>query len=157
MLSGAMAHYGVFNHYRGEEIVMSQFYASIQGNRGMATRCGTKSSGIEGHIRGWNNGVKVYGYHYDKEGDEFQIYVTGGSGKSEGELIGTVTIKDGALKQTSKNSKKSIPEPTKNIIKEKGNNLFSFPKFFATNTTFSNIFFFIFSSTSRTNNYRSPL
>ena len=33
---------------------MAQFYASIQGNRGEATRMGTKASGIEGHIRGWN-------------------------------------------------------------------------------------------------------
>ena len=38
---------------------MARFYASIQGNRGEATRMGTPSSGITGHIRGWSTGVRV--------------------------------------------------------------------------------------------------
>lgn len=38
---------------------MSHFYADIQGNRGPATRQGSKESGIHGHIRGWNLGGKV--------------------------------------------------------------------------------------------------
>ena len=36
---------------------MSRFYGSLQGNRGMATRCGTKDSGISAHVRGWDIGV----------------------------------------------------------------------------------------------------
>ncbi len=39
---------------------MSRFYADIQGNRGRATRCGSKGSGISGHIRGWNTGCRVH-------------------------------------------------------------------------------------------------
>lgn len=59
---------------------MAQFYASIQGNRGEATRMGTKSSGIEAHIRGWNVGAKVYITHNEETGkDEVTVYQTCGS------------------------------------------------------------------------------
>jgi hypothetical protein len=47
---------------------MAQFYAEIQGNRGQASRMGTKATGIWGHIRGWNIGAKVELY-YDKKTD----------------------------------------------------------------------------------------
>ena len=57
---------------------MSHFYASIQGDRGEAKRCGSKKSGITGHIRGWNIGVKVV---IQQEGGEdvCYVYATGGS------------------------------------------------------------------------------
>ena len=59
---------------------MSQFYASIQGNRGMATRQGTKNSGISGHIRGWQVGAEVRCYHDEETGlDTVVVYKTGGS------------------------------------------------------------------------------
>jgi hypothetical protein len=38
---------------------MSRFYASIQGNRGEATRMGNTTSGMHGHIRGWDIGASV--------------------------------------------------------------------------------------------------
>jgi len=59
---------------------MAQFYASIQGNRGETTRIGSKESGIQGNIRGWNIGAKVY-VEFDKElqTDRVTIYRTGGS------------------------------------------------------------------------------
>lgn len=59
---------------------MSHFYADIEGNRGMATRCGTKNSGIQGHIRGWGVGAKVF-VNYDEEAgkDIVRVYRTGGS------------------------------------------------------------------------------
>ena len=62
---------------------MSQFYASIQGNRGEATRGGSKASGIDGHIRGWNIGARVM-VRYDKKTDKdvVSIYKTTGSGGS---------------------------------------------------------------------------
>lgn len=59
---------------------MSQFYASIQGNRGEATRGGTKGSGITGHIRGWQGGVRVDGGMLPGGGERFRITITGGSG-----------------------------------------------------------------------------
>ena len=70
---------------------MSRFYASIKGNRGEATRQGTKESGIHGHIRGWNIGVEVRCYVDETGGDICAIYKTGGSSGSErDELIATV-------------------------------------------------------------------
>lgn len=57
---------------------MSRFYSSIQGHRGEATRQGYRA--INGHIRGWNIGVKVRGYINDQGEDEFEVILTGGSG-----------------------------------------------------------------------------
>jgi hypothetical protein len=66
---------------------MSHFYASIQGNKGTATRQGSKFSGISGHIRGWDMGVYVYLFHKDGK-DHVRIYKTGGSNhSSKHELI----------------------------------------------------------------------
>lgn len=76
---------------------MSQFYASIQGQRGEATRQGGKPSGIQGHIRGWEVGIRVVG-HYDAKNDRdvFAVYRTGGSnGREAEEFLGIVT--DGAV------------------------------------------------------------
>lgn len=57
---------------------MARFYAEIQGNRGSATRMGTPSSGISGHIRGWNVGARVR--MYDDNGvDVVEVYATSGS------------------------------------------------------------------------------
>ena len=70
---------------------MSRFYASIQGSRGEVTRMGGKKSGIDGHIRGWDLGIRVRGYVDEKGNDCFGVYRTSGSnsGKSE-RLITTV-------------------------------------------------------------------
>ena len=57
---------------------MARFYASIQGNRGEATRMGTKTSGIGGHIRGWNVGARIEIRHVAGK-DVVQVYRTGGS------------------------------------------------------------------------------
>ena len=75
---------------------MAQFYADIQGNRGQATRMGTKKSGLDGHIRGWHIGAKVW-MHYNtltKE-DEVTIDLTSGSSPGRGaKRLGTFTVKD---------------------------------------------------------------
>ena len=67
---------------------MAQFYASIQGNRGEATRMGTKASGIDGHIRGWHVGCRVVCRHIDGK-DVVSVYKTSGSSYGGGreELI----------------------------------------------------------------------
>lgn len=78
---------------------MSRFYASIQGNRGPATRQGTRPSGIEGHIRGRNIGVRVWGYVNDDGKDVFVIHKTSGSNhltlwtrhRRDSEEIATIT------------------------------------------------------------------
>lgn len=70
---------------------MARFYASIQGNRGEATRIGTASSGIYGHIRGWDVGVAVRANVIDGE-DVLEVYRTEGSNNpNEGERIAVVS------------------------------------------------------------------
>ena len=70
---------------------MAQFYAHIQGNRGEATRMGTKDSGISGHIRGWTIGARVIMSHKDGK-DTCTVYRTGGSDGAGGdELIAEFT------------------------------------------------------------------
>jgi hypothetical protein len=70
---------------------MSQFYAEIQGNRGLASRQGSKSSGIWGHIRGWNIGALVTCDHIDGR-DVVRVYRTSGSNGGENdELIAEFT------------------------------------------------------------------
>ncbi len=72
---------------------MSHFYVSAQGARGPVTRTGTKSSGIDAHVRGWDSGVKVLA-SVDSEGnDSFDVYRTSGSnGGLSDEYIGCVTL-----------------------------------------------------------------
>ena len=92
---------------------MSHFYASIQGSRGEATRCGAKNSGIAGHIRGWSSGVYVRGFHdYDGK-DKFHIFATGGSGRYGSHCIGTVSEYNGEAKFTHKSS-----EPEMSLMDE---------------------------------------
>jgi len=74
---------------------MSRFYASIEGNRGMATRQGTKSSGIQGHIRGWNVGGRIVCDVNDDDEDVVRLYLTGGSrGHKSDKLIGEFKEQD---------------------------------------------------------------
>jgi len=74
---------------------MSRFYASIQGSRGETTRQGGAKSGISGHVRGWNLGIRVR-MRVDKSGQDV-AYVTltsGSKGLKPSRLIGTFTEKD---------------------------------------------------------------
>ena len=69
---------------------MAQFYASIKGNRGEATRLGTKSSGMQAHIRGWAVGAQVWMTVDDNGEDVVNIALTGGSNGSPAPvLLGT--------------------------------------------------------------------
>ena len=36
---------------------MSHFYGYLRGSRGTTTRCGGKDSGINAHLKSWNNDV----------------------------------------------------------------------------------------------------
>ena len=69
---------------------MSTFYASIQGNRGEATREGSAKSGIVGHIRSWTLVVRVIG-HIENDQEVFYVYKTSGSRATKpAELIATI-------------------------------------------------------------------
>lgn len=71
---------------------MAHFYADIQGGRGQATKIGHKSTGIAGHIRGWESGIQVKArYDQEKDSNIFEVYQTGGSnGSGLAVLLGTL-------------------------------------------------------------------
>ena len=57
---------------------MAQFRGTIQGNRGRASRLGTKNSGLSVSANGWHIGVRVELDHVDSK-DIATVYLTGGS------------------------------------------------------------------------------
>ena len=68
---------------------MAQFKADIQGSRGSVSRLGGKTSGITGHIRGWESGIRIEGHHDEDLGDIFMVYQTSGSGfRAKDVLVG---------------------------------------------------------------------
>ncbi len=88
---------------------MSHFYVSAQGARGPVTRTGTKSSGIDAHVRGWDSGVKVLGRAYHSDGlkrDVFDVYATSGSnGGGSDVFLGSVVdgvFEPAAIRSTDK-------------------------------------------------------
>lgn len=61
---------------------MAQYMAVIQGNRGEASRLGSKDSGIHARAQGWHVGVRVWGSLREREGqkeDVFDVWATSGS------------------------------------------------------------------------------
>lgn len=72
---------------------MARFIGVIQGQRGEASRLGSKKSGIRAEINGWKLGVRVYGGVNEQTGeDEFEVFLTTGSdvsGKNKPVRIGT--------------------------------------------------------------------
>jgi hypothetical protein len=59
---------------------MAHFRAVIEGNRGPASRLGSKSSGIVARINGWHSGVIVEATYDTVTGrDVFFVRATGGS------------------------------------------------------------------------------
>lgn len=75
----------------GEHDKMSHYYGTLQGNRGEATRCGTKDSGIETYAATWNGAIRVKIYHEDGK-DKYIIERTTWKGKGEYRLIERGTI-----------------------------------------------------------------
>ncbi len=62
---------------------MAHFIGYLQGNRGGASRLGTKASSMDVSGRGWQLGADVYVY-YDEQAKEDRVTVTltGGSNRS---------------------------------------------------------------------------
>lgn len=69
---------------------MAHFRAVIQGNRGDASRLGSKQSGMVATCNGWDAGVHVVASH-ENGADTFRVYATSGSNRrSLSRLVGTV-------------------------------------------------------------------
>ena len=56
---------------------MSHFYGAVQGGRGIATRCGHKTTGINAFAQGHEAGIRIEASH-DGNQDIFRVYLTGG-------------------------------------------------------------------------------
>ena len=71
---------------------MARFRATIQGQRGSASRLGSTKSGITAQVNGWDVGVDVDAD--DENGtDTFKVYVTGGSRNAvNARHVGTVLL-----------------------------------------------------------------
>lgn len=70
---------------------MARFMGIVHGNRGQASRLGSKDSGMEVRCNGWDLGVRVVAYA-EGDNDVFAVYANGGSnGRGFPVMLGTVT------------------------------------------------------------------
>lgn len=66
--------------------MMAQFRAVIRGQRGEASRLGSKSSGMVAHVDGWHTGATVRISHVDGQ-DLVSVYRTAGSAGNGSETL----------------------------------------------------------------------
>ena len=67
---------------------MSHFYGVLEGSRVQATRCGTKSSGVNVTAAGWRGAVNVrVWYDADKDRDEYRVYLEPWHGSGGGSRL----------------------------------------------------------------------
>ena len=77
---------------------MAHFMGTVQGNRGEASRLGSKGGGMVARVNGWNSGVKVVAeYNAETDTDVFHIFGTRGSGNNNeagyiGQIMGSTFI-----------------------------------------------------------------
>lgn len=65
---------------------MSHFYSRIQGNRGEATRCGSKASGITAWAQSWTARATTYMRHYNGE-DHLEVALGDGPSGYTGQRL----------------------------------------------------------------------
>jgi len=53
---------------------MARFYGEITGRAKTVGRVGTPTSGLEGHLRGWNVGVRVELSVDENDNDRIEVY-----------------------------------------------------------------------------------
>jgi len=81
---------------------VAQYRATIEGNRGIASRLGTKSSGIECSVNGWDIGVSItISHHLNK--DVVNVALTGGSNGSYVKSLGVYEIVNGMPQRIQNN------------------------------------------------------
>jgi len=75
---------------------LGHFRAIIQGQRGPVSRLGSKKSGVQASVNGWNVGVDVSAYYDEKKQcDVIVVELTGGSNaRFSRKEIGRFTIED---------------------------------------------------------------
>lgn len=63
---------------------MSQFYGTLKGTRGEATRCGSKKSGIETYCASWSGAIRCIAWH-DKKINKDMVRVEKTTWQGEGD------------------------------------------------------------------------
>jgi len=67
---------------------MAHFRGAIKGNRGEASRLGTKKSGLTARLNGWDIGADVFLEYSEERGcDILAVYVTRGSSYNNSDRI----------------------------------------------------------------------
>ena len=75
---------------------MAHYYSRIKGNKGEATRCGTRSSGITARVDSWSTGaITTINYNTAINADIVTLYATEGSDDSYGKRIMSYAYIDG--------------------------------------------------------------
>lgn len=73
---------------------MAAFYGTIQGSRGMATRCGTPNSGMSSSCQSWQGSI-IVDANKDSEGKVlFSIATSEGSSCYGSTILSNVTIEE---------------------------------------------------------------
>lgn len=65
---------------------MAQFRSIIRGQRGEASRLGSKQSGMRADVNGWHTGATVKIDHVDGR-DRVQVFRTSGSGQGQSTIL----------------------------------------------------------------------
>lgn len=65
---------------------MAQFRSIIRGQRGEASRLGSKQSGMVAHVDGWHTGATIRIDHVDGR-DRVSVYRTSGSGHGQSTIM----------------------------------------------------------------------
>ena len=77
---------------------MSHFYSHIRGNKGPATRCGTKSSGITATATGWDiGGIVSTSFNQQLQTDVVTFTLTTGSNGHSSRSIASFAVVNGQL------------------------------------------------------------
>ena len=75
---------------------MAHYYSRIKGNKGEATRCGTRSSGITARADSWSTGaITTINYDTTINADVVTLYATEGSDDNYGKRIMSYAYIDG--------------------------------------------------------------
>ncbi len=75
---------------------MSHFYGTMQGSRGQATRCGTKSSGIEVVAAAWGGAIRTTLFVNEQGQDCYLVEQVAWQGVGEYKKLAEGVIGEGA-------------------------------------------------------------
>lgn len=73
---------------------MAAFYGTIQGNRGMATRCGSPASGMSSSCQSWEGSIIVDANENEEGKVLFDIKTSEGSSCYGNTVLSNVTIEE---------------------------------------------------------------